>query len=159
MRKFKNFAHTADIGIEVWGRTPAELFENAAVGMFAQIVDYGLRITDYELNPQSPIRNQQPPINNQQSAIHIEVEADNREFLLVAFLQELLYNFETKKILFKKFEITYLDDRNIKCIARGEKITSPHQIVREIKAVTYHLLKIEKDEEKNIWRTKILFDV
>lgn len=138
MQKFKNFEHTADIGIEVWGRTEAELFENAAIGMFAQIADTN---TDTDTDT------------------YLEVEADNREFLLVAFLQELLYNFETKKILFKKFEITYLDDRNIKCIARGEKITSPHQIVREIKAVTYHLLKIEKDDEKNIWRAKILFDV
>ncbi len=138
MKKYEIIDHTADIGLRVYGKDLKELFKNSALGMFEIITD---------------LKNVKP-----QTSLTIELGAVNREELLINWLRELLYQYNTQEILFKEFEIEKITDNRINAKARGEILNSKrHNLKMEIKAVTYHELKIEKEEEG--WSSRIIFDI
>lgn len=125
MKRYEIIPHTADIGIRVYGKDLKELFKNAAYGMFDIIAD----------------------LDGLTSSItqSIEVKAPNKEELLVVWLDELLYNFYTKQIIFFDFKISELDDKHISAEALGRNVgENRNRLKTEIKAVTYHELKIEE---------------
>src|SRR3989338_5462333 len=100
MKRYEQFPHTADIGLRVFGKDLKELFENAAFAMFDTIADLeGLR---GELEES------------------FELQARNAEELLVAWLDELLYNFYTKQIIFFKFDINQISETDIKARTLGK---------------------------------------
>jgi SHS2 domain-containing protein len=138
MKKYEIIDHTADIGIKVYGGFLEELFVNAAYGMFDIIADLeGLKTS---------------------TSVKIELEAANTEELLVAWLDELIYNFYTKKIIFSEFKIYELTDTKIKAEAFGKNIgDKKSRLKTEIKAATYHGLKIE--EKNRNYEVQIIFDV
>lgn len=138
MKRYELIDHTADIGIKVYGRDLKELFGNAAFAMFDIMAD----------------------LEGLKSSVTVEIskEAPNREELLVSWLDELLYNFYTKGLIFSEFNISELDDTHIvgKVIGRhvGENRS---RLKAEIKAATYHDLKVEKTGDN--WQTQLIFDV
>jgi SHS2 domain-containing protein len=136
-KKFEILEHTADIGIIAYGNSMKEAFASAAKGMFSLITESG-DIEEVEHRD-------------------IELAASDRESLLVAWLNELIYLFDTENMLFKKFDITRLGETQLKAKVCGEKVDSArHKIRMGIKAATYHMLKIEKN---NGIRLQVLFDV
>ena len=138
MERYEQFPHTADIGIRVYGKDVKELFVNAAFAMFDVIADLeGLKIS---------------------AKREIKVEADNYEELLVAWLDELLYNFYTKQIIFSQFDIKELSDKRLIAEASGRPVgANRNRLKTEIKAATYSGLKIEKIPEG--YKVEIIFDV
>lgn len=140
--RFKIIEHTADVGIEAFGKDLNELFANAACGMFSIITDLK-KIEEKE----------QANIQTSQSSL---------EDLLHSWLNELLFKESTQDILFKKFDVR-IDEKKLRLSGRvyGEKFdTNKHHLKTEIKAVTYHQLKIEKIKAKGaIYRTRVIFDV
>ncbi len=138
MKRFEIIEHTADIGIKIFGSDLKELFCNAAAGMFDIIAD------SKEVN--------------RKKHINVEVKADNIEELLVNWLTELLFHFNANFIILKEFSITEISQNNIKAVVSGEKIDkNKHSINTEIKAVTYHELKVEKKDFG--WNVQVIFDV
>jgi SHS2 domain-containing protein len=136
-RQYEIIDHTADLGLRVFGRTREDLFSHAARAMFEQIADLG------------SIR------ENVRRAL--TVEAPGLEELLVCFLSELLYLFTAEDLLLSKFTLKRMDDRHLEAEAGGEVFSSSrHQLKTEIKAVTYHNLKIEHQETG--WKAEIIFD-
>ena len=130
--------HTADVGLEARGADLAELFSNAARGMFAII---GC-----------------PDMIRPSKELLVKADADNLENLLVNWLSELLYLSATQGILFCRFDIAQIDQQHISAKALGEPIDpSRHELYAEIKAVTYHDLKVAKVGQ--IWVARVLFDV
>jgi SHS2 domain-containing protein len=138
MKRYEQFPHTADIGVRVFGRTLEELFANAAFAMFDIIADLeGLKGDVVQ---------------------DIELTAPNREELLVAFLDELLYDFYTKQIIFYHFEIKELTDGRIKASAFGRPVgTNRNRLKTEIKAATYHDLRIK--ETADGYEVEVIFDI
>jgi SHS2 domain-containing protein len=135
---FKILDHTADIMVEVRAVALPELFADAARAMVAVLTD------------SSTIQGKQ--------ALMVEVEADNLEQLLVTWLTELIFRHETELWLFSEFEIHAMTDTRLEAKVWGEKLDPKrHPIDREIKAVTYHRLSIEEEDEG--FRTKIVFDL
>jgi len=142
MREFEILEHTADIGIAAYGKTKREIFINAAKGMFNIIAGNNSNL-----------------INNNFSC-KVMLKAKGLEDLLVAWLNELLYISETKLVILSKFKIKELSDYQIKAEVGGTKINPPSvKIEKEIKAVTYHRLEVKKDEESDLWRAKVIFDI
>jgi len=89
---------------------------------------------------------------------NFDLRAANYEELLVAWLDELLYNFYTKSIIFSKFEIEELTKDRIKAKASGRPIgENRNRLKTEIKAATYHNLVIKSTPEGYI--VEIIFDV
>ena len=137
-RRFEEIEHTADIAIRVWGRDLAELFANAAYGMACQTAD----------------------VDTVGRAIEhtVELQGYDAETLLVAWLGELLYLFDAKRMLFRKFDIKEVNKYGLKATVRGEPFQPErHVLKRGIKAVTYHQVKVEKKGGK--WEGRIIFDL
>ena len=138
MKRYEIIDHTADIGIKVHGKDLKSLFANAAYGMFDIMAD---------------LKN----VRTKES-LKIESEAPNVEELFLSWLGELLYQYNSKKIIFKEFVIDKLTENTISASAQGEKLDlSRHALKTEIKAATYHQLKVEK--VKDIWQAEVIFDV
>jgi len=112
-------------------------FSNAAIGMFSII-------TDIDKVNETVMRD-------------VEVTADEMKVLLVSWLNELLFICEVERILFKRFDISELNETRMLAKCYGEKINlKRHKIKAEIKAATYHMIKIE---EGNGIRVQVLFDI
>ena len=129
--------HTADIGIIARGKDLPALFFNAAAGMLSLLTDVDTLRQDIDRE--------------------IRLEADDRETLLVAWLNEILYIIYTEKMVLCKFDIL-IEGNRLKAICAGQELDpKDHRISREIKAATYHDLEIvERDGE---YSAKIIFDI
>lgn len=138
MTAFEVIEHTADIGIRSFGDTEEEAFENAAAGMFSLVAN----MDDIRETREFPI----------------EVEAEDSETLLVEWLNELLYIFESNRVLLKRFQVEELGENRLKGKAWGEPLDeSRHELGTDIKAVTYHMLKVEKTGTG--WEADVIFDI
>jgi SHS2 domain-containing protein len=134
------FDHTADIGVEVTGRTRKELFVNAAAALFDVLI---------ESKTGEVSKKQQKKIT---------VEGADVSDLLINFLRELLYLFNGEKFLTDSCEIMNFTDKKLQACLTGESFNSKkHLIKMEIKAVTYSGLKVEK--VKTGWKARVIFDV
>ncbi len=120
---FETFDHTADIGIVAHGASLAEAFANAAKAMFSLMVDLD-KVESREER-------------------RVEVEADDLEGLLVAWLAELLYLSEVDNLVFSRFEVQEISDTRIVGRAFGEPLDlERHNPQLMIKAVTRHMLQV-----------------
>lgn len=135
---YKTFDHTADLGIEVYGKDQRELFVNAARALFDLITD----LDKIEAK----------------TSLTLNIEAVDREDLLVSWLRELLYFHQSEGYLLNDFVLQDLEEQSLRATAKGE-VYEPnrHEILREIKAVTYHQLKIT--QEKEGWVARMVFDI
>jgi SHS2 domain-containing protein len=137
-KDFEFIDHTADIGITAYGADMKQVFANAARGLFSIITNLDNVASTKKLD--------------------IQVTAPDREALLLQWLNELIYLFETRKMLFSRFEITVIADTELKAKAFGEKINlKKHELKTQVKAATYHMLKIEQNEDG--WKAQVIFDV
>ncbi len=140
IKPYEIIEHTADVGIKANGATIKELFENAAKGMFG-IIGGG---KEYQ--------------EKIQKKIEIKKDAQSLEELLVHWLSELLYVFNKDQIVFSNFKIQELKKNRLISESSGEKIDlTDTDLQTEIKAVTFHDLKIEKDKQG--FACTIIFDV
>jgi len=138
MKRYEQLPHTADIAVRAYGKGLKELFANAAFAMFAIIAD--------------------PDGVKESVSVDVKVEAASREELLIAWLNELLYNFYTKNIIFFIFDITFLDGKKLSAKARGRHVgENKNRLKTEIKAATYHDLEIKKQDGG--YSVDIVFDV
>ena len=137
--RFEFFEHTADIGVHVYGATLEELFVNAARAMYAALGKL----------EKSNIRDQKP----------LAIEAASLEDLLHDWLAELLYEVDTDHILYDEFEFDELSPPRLAATLLGAEIDFEHsQTNQEIKAVTYHQLRVEELPDSS-WRATVIFDV
>lgn len=138
MKKIQLLDHTADVGIEVAGQSLAELFEAFGEGLGEIICPRRL------VSPERTVR--------------IEVAADDIENLAVDFLSRLLYVIEVDRFLVHKVAVPYVGETNITADIYGETYDpARHEWTREVKAVTYHQLKIEQDGDW--WKGRVIFDL
>ena len=138
IKPYRLISHTADLGIEVRGKDRGDLFIQAAWSFFDLMVE---------------ARRIEP----KQERI-ITVEAPDQEALLVAWLGELLYIFETGHLVLGRFQVQSLTPQTLQASAWGESYDpKKHLFKLGIKAVTFHQLRIW--EEKGGWRARIIFDL
>ena len=140
MSHYKLFDHTADIGVEVMGRTRKELFANAAEALFDVMIE--------SITGEKSAKQQKK----------ITVEGADVADLLINFLREILYLFNGEKFITGGCEIIEFSNKKLQARLTGESFNpKKHLITIEIKAVTYSGLMVEK--LKTGWRARIIFDV
>lgn len=146
MKKFRIVEHTADVGIEAYGEDLNELFANAAYGMFSIICS--------------------PDKIREKKSVQIDISAPGLEDLLHSWLDELLYREDAEGMVFGRFEVSIEDKYRLSGKVFGEELDAErHHPGTEIKAVTYHQLKIQGPEQKSkipeerAYRARVLFDV
>ena len=139
--------HTADMGIRVTGSDVNEIFTNAAEAMFEVMVD-----SKPGLIPSITV-----PVQIKTSQIDSS-GVKPMEHLLVKWLQELLFIFETRHLVLSRFYIDEISDNNLEGAAKGLKFdTNRHKQKCQIKAVTYHQLSLEKKDDG--WHAQVIFDI
>jgi SHS2 domain-containing protein len=138
-KRFEFFEHTADIGAHIYGGTLEELFRNAAAALFEAFGALQKSGTDSQRS--------------------VELKAGSLEDLLHDWLTELLYEVEANHALYDEFEFLHLNSQGLKATLHGETIDFTHsQTNEEIKAVTYHQLRVEQLPNAT-WRATVIFDV
>ena len=136
-KDFEIVNHTADVSIIAYGTSISEVFANAARALFGLIT---------ELDDVGEVLHQD-----------IELIAPDQESLLVKWLNELIYLFDTENVIFRRFDISWLDDTQLKARSYGEKVdSSKHRLKMGVKAATYHMLKIDKEDG---YKAQVLFDI
>lgn len=137
-KTFEIIDHTADVGIIAYGADVEELFSNAALALFSLITE--------------------PESIEEKLRLGLEVRSKGRDNLLVEWLNELIYVFDVKHILFNRFDISSLTSNRLKADCYGEEFSPlKHKINVGVKAATYHMLKL--DRNGNGYRAQVIFDV
>jgi SHS2 domain-containing protein len=137
--KIKYIEHPSDVGFEVYGGTLEELFANAAIAMYSFMTD----IDEIEEEEEERV---------------IEVKAEDFYSLMFDWLDELIFLFESESLIMKNFDI-HVDVVNFSIMGRckgGKFNPSKHESGIIIKAVTYNMMQIKKNEE---WRARVVLDV
>jgi len=136
--KFEFIEHTADLGFRAYAVSIEELFVHAAEAFFETI-----------LSSESV---------EERIERTIEVEAGALDELMVSWLDEFLYLYDTEKLVFKRFQIKQIRQNGLEAKAWGE-IMDParHEIKRGIKAVTYHKLYVKEIEGR--WEAQVILDI
>jgi SHS2 domain-containing protein len=135
---YEIFEHTADFGLRVWAADLPTLFTEAASALFSAFVVNRGGI--------SPIE-----------SVNITLPPADPDDLLHDWLSELLYLFYTRRMVFCRFEVQ-LNDSGLEGSVWGEKIDRQrHEIEIEVKAVTWHGLKIEKIPDG--WLAEVIIDI
>ncbi|MHC4716000.1 MAG: archease [Planctomycetota bacterium] len=137
-KRWSTFEHPADLGLCAEGDCLAELLEALGEGMCRQICD-GRGVM--------PAR-----------AVAVAVTADDTESLAVDFLSELLKLFHLERFLLARLRVEACDETSVSATAEGEAYDpARHELDAEIKAVTYHQIKIARENDR--WVGQVILDV
>jgi tRNA nucleotidyltransferase (CCA-adding enzyme) len=120
--RWEHFEHGADVGVRGFGATQAEAFEQAALALTAAVADPGA------VQPRERVT--------------IACEAPDAELLLAEWLNALVFEMSTRKMLFSRFAVT-LDGGRLRAQAWGEPVDAArHQPAVEAKGATYTGLRV-----------------
>ncbi len=135
---FELFDHTADLGLRVTAADLRTLFTDAAVGLFSMMTD--------DLSAVRP-----------NLSVPFTVPGTDREYLLFDWLRELLLYADEHRVLFSRFDVS-VTDTGLTATARGEPLDpARHHLAREVKAITYHGLKVEPTAAG--WLAEVIVDI
>jgi tRNA nucleotidyltransferase (CCA-adding enzyme) len=137
-RYWEHFPHEADMGVRGVGATKEEAFEQAAVALTAVVTD------PRDIAPLEEI--------------DVECEAPDDELLLAEWLNALIYQMSTRRMIFARFEVRF-DGSRLRGRAWGEPVdVGRHSPAVEVKGATYTQLKVARDET-GAWVAQLVVDV
>lgn len=138
MRSHQLLAHTADIGLAIAADDLVTLFDEAAHGLLHLL---GGR-----------------PLARVQQELVVEITGFDTAELFVNWLNELLFQLETRHFYPADFRIERLTSTELRAVLRGEALDPDrHSFAREAKAVTHHQLLLEKTTTG--WRARVYIDL
>lgn len=129
---------TADVGLEAWGQDLEQAFASTASGLASLMSDL--------------------PGGDHPSTRRIRITADSLPGLLVRFLNEIIYLYDTEAFLTASVTRLTISDHTLEAALAGATYDpSHHNLNARIKAATYHGLRIE--ERPGEVRVQVIFDV
>ncbi|MCU0914282.1 MAG: archease [Planctomycetes bacterium] len=132
------YSHPSDIGVRGVGPTREEAFAQAALALTSVITELG-KVQAEE-------------------AVDIECKEDDEELLFLCWLSALLYEMDTRGMLFSRFEVEAVAG-GIKARAWGEPVdVARHEPAVEVKAATYADLKVARGGD-GVWLAQCIVDV
>jgi tRNA nucleotidyltransferase (CCA-adding enzyme) len=133
----EHFPHGADVGVRGVAPTLAGAFEQTALALSAIVVD--------------------PASLDAKEAVEITCEAPDTELLLVDWLNALVYEMATRRLLFSRFEV-HIDGTRLQAKAWGEPMdVSRFEMAVEPKGATYTALSVR--QEAGNWVAECVVDV
>lgn len=142
------FSHESDMGIRGFGKTAAEAFEQAGMALTAMVTDLSAVSTEQQIT--------------------IRCQAPELELLFMDWINGIIYEMATRKMLFKHFEVALQGDElqndlkndlQLEAVLWGEKIDiEKHQPNVEPKAATFTELKVQT-LSKDLWVAQCVVDV
>jgi SHS2 domain-containing protein len=135
--EWRHFDHLADMGIVGTGASPAEAFEQVAMGMTAIVTSAAVR---------------------PDSRVAVTCEAPDLELLLVDWLNALIYEMAVRRMLFGRFAVA-IDGHRLRGTAWGERVDRErHRPAVEIKGATLTGVEVRQDD-RGQWRAQCVVDV
>jgi SHS2 domain-containing protein len=135
---YETFEHTADLGLRARAADLNALFAEAAACLFSAIVE--------DLAAVRPLQ-----------SVAVRIEGGDREYLLFDWLRELLYRFDAQHLLLGRFEVR-VTEAGLEATAWGEPLDpARHALSHEVKAITYHGLKVEPTADG--WLAEVIVDI
>jgi SHS2 domain-containing protein len=135
---WEHFSHVADIGIRGYGDSLEQAFEKSAIALTAVICD--------------------PATVRSEESVQITCEAPDKELLLTEWLNALVYEIATRKMLFSGFQVN-IYGLSLQGTAWGEAIDrSRHRPAVEVKGATYTELRVYQREDGQ-WVAQCVIDV
>jgi SHS2 domain-containing protein len=133
------FEHTADLGLRIQSPTIPALFAEAGQALFELVIE---NFNDIQAVSQHSVHLSQAQL----------------DLLLFDWLNELLYLFETKRFVGDRFDVNY-HDGTLDATVQGEPWDeSRHHLDHEVKAITYHRLKVEQQTD-GTWLAEVIVDI
>ncbi len=135
---WEHFEHEADIGLRAVAPTREALFEFMGEALTAVITE--------------------PEDVHSAETVTVTCEAPDDALLLVDWLNALVYEMATRRMIFGAWQVELAGHRLVARVA-GEPVDRlRHQPVVEVKGATYTDLLVEQDVEGN-WRGQCVVDV
>ena len=135
--RWEHYEHGADIGVRGFGATKGEAFEQAGLALIAVVADLRT-IGEFE-------------------RVSIDCEAPDDELLLADWLNALVYQMATRRLLFRRFNVA-IDGTRLHAQAWGEPIDAErHQPAVEVKGATFTTLRVARHGEG--WVAQTVVDV
>ncbi len=136
--KIKYIEHPSDVGFEASGDTLEELFANSAIATYSFMTD----IDEIE----------------EEEEREVKIKSEDLYSLMFDWLDEMIFLFEAESLVMKKFDIEVdSSDFSIRGKCRGGKFDPyKHESGIIIKAVTYNMMEIKKNE---VWHARVVLDV
>jgi SHS2 domain-containing protein len=136
--RWEHFEHCADMGVAGYGASPAEAFEQAALAMSAIVCD--------------------PAAITPAQKVTIACEGGELELLFVDWLNALIYEMATRRMLFSRFQVRLVGE-GLEADAWGEPVEQArHQPAVEIKGATYTGLAVQQQPDGS-WVARCVVDV
>jgi SHS2 domain-containing protein len=124
---YEVFEHTADVGLRVTAPDLPGLLADAGAGLFSLIAGDLSQIEE-------------------RATLRVSVSGSDRAYLLFDWMDELLYLFEGRRMLLRRFDVTATDS-GIAARVSGEPFDpARHRLQHEVKAITYHQLAVRETE-------------
>jgi tRNA nucleotidyltransferase (CCA-adding enzyme) len=132
-----HFEHEADMGVAGEGDTLASAFEQTAHALMNVVTE--------------------EPVERRER-VEIHCDAPSAELLLVDWLNALVYEMATRRVLFGEFDVT-TDGRHLDAVAWGERVDrARHQPAVEVKGATYTALSVTRTNDGG-FRAQCVVDV
>jgi tRNA nucleotidyltransferase (CCA-adding enzyme) len=136
--RWEHFPHDADMGVRGFGDTLEEAFEQGALALTGVITNLSWVQADEEVS--------------------ITCEAPDLELLFVDWLNALIYEMDTRDLLFSRFEV-HIEGERLIGKAWGEAVERErHQPAVEVKGATFTDLKVGQDAQGR-WFAQCIVDV
>jgi tRNA nucleotidyltransferase (CCA-adding enzyme) len=136
--RWEHFTHGADIGVRGIAPTLAGAFEQAAYAMSAVICDVA------SVAPRE--------------AVTVACEAPDYEYLLVDWLNAIVYEMATRRMLFSRFNVSVIGDKLTGTLGGESVDVAKHQPAVEVKGATYTELKVFQNAQGE-WVAQCVVDV
>jgi len=136
--RWEHFPHGADVGVRGIAATLQGAFEQAAMALTAIVVD-------------------RAPLDAAES-VAVSCEEPDEELLLVDWLNALIYEMATRRMLFGRFEVK-IDGPRLRAKAWGQPLAPDSQeLTVEPKGATYTALSV-RQSAGGTWTAECVVDV
>lgn len=137
--RWEHFEHGADIGVRGTGPTLAAAFQQAALALTAVVTD--------------------PALVRPETSVPIACEAPTDDILFVDWLNALVYEMATRRMLFARFTVAIDANRHLQATAWGERVDpGRHEPAVEVKGATQTALRVVQDAA-GPWTAECVVDV
>jgi SHS2 domain-containing protein len=137
-RPYRQLPHTADLAWRLWGHDLPELFENAGGALSATMTDRRYL--------------------RRRATRTVCLTGDDRETLLVDWLNHLLYLFDQDGFLGRDFQVESLTSEGLEARVTGENFDpARHPALTGVKAATFHQLSIVPVADG--WEATVVLDL
>ena len=132
------FDVVADVGVKAWGSTLSEAFAQAALGVFALIVD--------------------PESAEPHESREVRAQGETREALLVNWLNECLYVHDIEAFVANRIEFLVFEATRVHARLWGEELNlGRHRVGTVVKAATFHQVQVHEIDGR--WEIRVVLDV